>query len=233
MTFSIAGLCARTGELGLALTTSSMAAGARAMFLSPGHGAVFAQARSDPRLGALGCARLASGLDAKATLADMLASTDEAEWRQLGVLDAAGRVAHVTGARCVDSKGAAAGHGALALGNGLASDDVVPAALRGFLADPSLPLVERLIFALECGLEAGGEPYPLRSAAVQVGRPGIPFAVIDLRVDLADRPLAALRRHWRSYAPLLDGYLARALNPAHAPLAASFETSLRLPLHGD
>lgn len=232
MTFSIAGRCGRTGEIGLALTTSSMAAGARAMFLSPGHGAVFAQARSDPRLGALGCRLLEAGGSAEAVLAGMVASTAEAEWRQLGVLDAAGLVAHATGARCVASKGAAVGEGALALGNGLANEAVLPAILAGFFEDAGRPLVERLMRGLECGLEAGGEPYPLRSAAVMVGRPGLPFAVIDLRVDLAERPLAELRRHWAMYAPLLDGYLARALDPAHAPLAASFEMALREPIEG-
>jgi uncharacterized Ntn-hydrolase superfamily protein len=232
MTFSVAGLCPRTGEIGLALTTSSMAAGARAMFLAPGHGAVFAQARSDPALGALGRARLEAGRSADGTLADLLAATPYAAWRQLGVLDAKGGAAHHTGEHCVTAKGALTAPGALALGNGLANDEVVPAILRGFGANPDLPLVERLIAALDAGLDAGGEPYPLRSAAVQVSRPGIPFPVIDLRVDLADRPLADLRRYWANYAPLLEGYLARATDPANAPLAASFETHLRQPING-
>jgi uncharacterized Ntn-hydrolase superfamily protein len=61
MTFSIAGLCPRTGEIGAALATSSMAAGARAMFLTPGRGAVFAQARSDLALGAFAITRPNAG----------------------------------------------------------------------------------------------------------------------------------------------------------------------------
>jgi len=232
MTFSVAGLCPRTGEIGLALTTSSMAAGARAMFLAPGRGAVFAQARSDPALGALGRARLEAGRSAEETLADMIAATPHAAWRQLGVLDAQGRAAHHTGERCVAAKGAVTGAGALAIGNGLANEEVVPAILRGFQAEPDRPLVERLIAALDAGLEAGGEPYPLRSAALQVSRPGIPFAVIDLRADLAEHPLADLRRYWRNYEPLLESYLARAIDPANAPLAAAFESHLRQPVNG-
>ena len=98
MTFSIAGFCPRTGEVGAALATSSMAAGARAMFVAPGFGAVFSQARSDPALGAFGKERLMAGRNAAETLADMLAATDKAAWRQLGVLDVKGGVAHATGA---------------------------------------------------------------------------------------------------------------------------------------
>ncbi len=229
MTFSIAGLCPRTGEIGLALTTSSMAAGARAMMLSPGRGAVFAQARSDPRLAAIGHAALKAGHTAPQALASMLAGNPLAEWRQLGVLDRSGAAAHATGARCLPPSGGLAAPGALSLGNGLANDAVVPAILQGFLGNPALPLAERLIAALEAGLRAGGEPHPLRSAALQVGRPGIPFAVIDLRIDLADDPLGALRHHWAMYQPLTEPYLARAIDPEHAPLAASFEGHLHRP----
>lgn len=230
MTFSVAGLCPRTGEIGLALATSSMAAGARALRLGLA-GAVFAQARSDPRLTARALASLEAGHTAQQALDDLL-TVPHAEFRQFGILDNAGRTAHSTGGRCLPPKGAATAHGALALGNGLANDAVVPAILEGFQADPGAPLAGRLLHALDQGLVVGGEPYPLRSAALQVVRPGIPFPVIDLRIDLHDTPLTALRHLWTYYAPLLEGYLARALDPEHAPLAASFEGHLRNPVQG-
>jgi uncharacterized Ntn-hydrolase superfamily protein len=231
MTFSIAGLCPRTGEIGLALTTSSMAVGARTLRLVPGRGAVFAQARSDPRLAARAASSLEAGLGAQAAL-DGLLDTADIGWRQLAVLDATGATAHFTGEGCMASKGAVGVAGAVALGNGLANDGVVPAILAGFFADPDAPLAERLLAALDGGLVAGGEPYPLRSAALEIGRPGIPFAVVDLRVDLHNAPLAALRHLWVNYTPLLEGYLLRAVDPSHAPPAASFETFLRNPVMG-
>jgi uncharacterized Ntn-hydrolase superfamily protein len=231
MTFSIAGLCPRTGEIGLALTTSSMAVGARTLRLVPGRGAVFAQARSDPRLAARAAASLEAGRTAHEALDELLATPDIA-WRQLAVLDLAGDAAHFTGDGCMPAKGAVDAPGAVALGNALASDAVVPTILRGFFADPAAPLGERLLQALEHGLVAGGEPYPLRSAALQLGRPGIPFAVVDLRVDLHNAPLAALRHLWVNYTPLLEGYLTRAIHPANAPPAASFEGFLRNPVEG-
>ena len=226
MTFSIAGLCPDTGEIGAALATSSMAAGARAMFLSPGRGAVFAQARSDPSLGMLGVAQLEDGRTAAQVLAAMLADTPYAAFRQLAVLDAAGSVAHATGERCLDPKGAVVGDAAIALGNAVANDGVIPAILRGFESATG-PLAHRLIAGLEAGAQAGGEPYPLRSAALKIVRPGVPFPVADLRVDLAEHPVAELRRQWAAYEPLMEGYLLRALDPEHAPLAATIEGHLR------
>jgi uncharacterized Ntn-hydrolase superfamily protein len=94
-------------------------------------------------------------------------------------------------------KGSAVAAGAVALGNAVANDAVVDAILAGFAAAPHEPLAARLVAALECGLAAGGEPVPLRSAALRVAQPGIPFTPIDLRVD---RPPVSRRRA----APLLD-----------------------------
>jgi uncharacterized Ntn-hydrolase superfamily protein len=229
MTFSIAALCPRTGEIGQALATSSMAAGMRAMFLAPGKGAVFAQARSDPRLGMLGVERLMAGDDAAATLAAMVeAAGANRVWRQLAVLDAAGGTAAATGERCIASKGELFGPGVLAAGNGLANDAVVPAILAGFTgSDPALPLGERLLIALEAGEAAGGEPWPLRSAALRVARPDVPFPVVDLRVDLDKATLPQLRHLWTMFRPLEDGYLARTLDPWNAPPAAEIEAHIR------
>src|SRR5665213_3492629 len=78
MTFSIAALCPRTGELGCVLATSSMAAGARAQFVSAEAGVVLSQARSDPRLGAIGIARLQAGDGARAALDAMIGASPHA-----------------------------------------------------------------------------------------------------------------------------------------------------------
>ena len=226
MTFSVAALCSRTGEIGFALATSSMAVGARAAFLAPGFGVVFSQARSDPQLGALGIAMLETGRTAEATLAGMQAATPYADFRQLAVLDGTGRIAHATGGRCVAPCGAVTGRAAIALGNAVANEAVIPAMMQAFEAAAGT-LAHRLLTALEAGVAAGGEPHPLRSAALKVGRPNLPFPAADLRVDLAEHPVASLRHQWQVYEPLLEGYALRATDPAHAPLAAAMEGSLR------
>src|SRR5438552_17013699 len=163
MTFSIAGLCRRTGQFGCALTTSSMAAGARAPFVAPGIGVVLSQARSDPRLGVIGLRSLEEGRSSTETLADMVASTPHTRWRQLAVLDRQGGVASFTGEMCTPEKGEAHGDGAVTVGNGLASAEVPAAMPRGVQAAPGKDLVERLIMSIEYLLEAGSDVLHLRS----------------------------------------------------------------------
>jgi uncharacterized Ntn-hydrolase superfamily protein len=223
MTFSIAGLCRQTREFGCAIATSSMAVGNRVPFVSPGVGVVLSQARSDPRLGVLGLERLEAGRSAQETVSDIIASTPHSQWRQLGVVDLEGRVAEFTGAECAPAKGACVGRGALAIGNGLANDAVVVAMLKGFEAAPDDPLADRLLTALERGLEAGGEADPLRSAAIKVAQPNVPYPLIDLRVDFSESPIADLRRLWTLWAPMVAGYVQRCLDPASAPPAAEIE----------
>jgi len=226
MTFSIVGLCPRTGQFGCALATSSMAAGGRAPFVGPGVGVVLSQARSDPRLGVIGLKALERGRSAAEALADMIASTPHSVWRQLAVLDRHGGVASFTGEKCTAEKGAQHGAGAIALGNGLASAEVPAAMLRGFEANPTKSLAQRLLMALEYGLEAGGEAYPLRSAAMKIADVGVPFTPVDLRVDFAERPIAELRRLSELWAPMIDGYVMRCLDPENSPPAAAIEGHL-------
>ena len=228
MTFSIVGLCPRTGQFGCALATSSMAAGGRAPFVGPGIGVVLSQARSDPRLGVIGLRSLENGRAAPDALSDMIASTPHSAWRQLAVLDRSGAVASFTGAHCTAEKGAQNGHGAIAIGNGLASASVSGAMMRGFEAAPEKTLAERLIIALEYGLEAGGEAYPLRSASIKIAHVGIPFPPVDLRVDFSEEPIAELRRLSELWEPMMEGYIKRCLDPENSPAAASIEGHIAL-----
>jgi uncharacterized Ntn-hydrolase superfamily protein len=128
------------------------------------------------------------------------------------VLDAAGNTAAYSGTRVRPQMSAAPAQDACAIGNILASALVPPAMLRGFQSDPSAPLAERLLHALEEGLAAGGEPIPVRSAHLQVVEHES-FPLIDLRVDWHDTPIAELRTLWQLYAPQSNDYLLRALEP--------------------
>src|SRR5580704_10058322 len=98
MTFSLVGRCARTGMLGAAVTTSSIAVGSRCAFARAGVGACLTQHRTDPRLGPLALDLLARGYDAQHTLLAVRAVAPHLGWRQLAVLDVAGRTAAFTGA---------------------------------------------------------------------------------------------------------------------------------------
>jgi uncharacterized Ntn-hydrolase superfamily protein len=212
VTFSLMGRCARTGQFGAAVTTSSIAVGSRVPFCAPGVGAVLTQHRTDPRLGPRGLVLLRSGCTAPEALAALVASTPDHQWRQLAVLDAAGRTAHFHGARVKPSLEAAHGLDVLALGNILANDRV-PAAMRdAFLAAESEPLAERLMRGLEAGLAAGGEPNPVVSAVLLVVERE-EFPLVDLRVDLHPAAVAELRRIWDAYRPSVAEFVVRAVNP--------------------
>ena len=212
MTFSLVGRCARTGQFGAAVSTSSIAVGARVAYCEAGVGAVLTQHRTDPRLGPRGLALLRSGCSAQQTLDALVASTQFAQWRQIAVLDVTGNTAAYSGTRTKPEMSAAPGQDVCAVGNILANARVPAAMLRGFQADPAAPLAERLLHALEEGLAAGGEAGPVRSAhLLVVGHESFPL--IDLRVDWHDTPIAELRALWNRYAPQTNDYLLRALDP--------------------
>jgi uncharacterized Ntn-hydrolase superfamily protein len=215
MTFSLIARCARTGQFGAAATTSSLAVGARVHAVAPGLGAVLTQHRTDPRLGPRGLGLLRSGCTAEQTVAALVASTPDHGWRQLAAIDAAGRTAHFHGRHVKREFGAAHGPDVVAIGNILSSDQVPAAMVAGFLADPDLPLAERLVRGLEAGEAAGGEHGEVRSASLLVYGPH-DFALVDLRADGHAQPIPALRALWEEYAPLVEAYVVRVLNPDEA-----------------
>ncbi len=217
MTFSLLGRCARTGQFGAAVTTSSIAVGTRVPFLAAGIGGVLTQHRTDPRLGPRGLDLLRSGCSAEEAVAALAASTPHHRWRQLAVMDAAGRTAHFDGANVKPERGVAHGTDVVALGNILSSPRVPEAMAAAFLAGPEQPLAERLLRALEAGEDAGGEHGDVTSACLLVVHREC-FPYVDLRIDKDPRPLPALRRLWEEYAPLADGFVRRAVDPDDAPI---------------
>jgi uncharacterized Ntn-hydrolase superfamily protein len=212
MTFSLIGRCWRSGDIGIAATTSSIAVGARVAHVRARIGAVLTQYRTDPRLGPRGLDLLASGCSAQDTIAALVASTPHIAWRQLAVMDASGDTASFTGDRVLGHLGEVRAADCVAVGNLLANGEVLDAVAAAFAASVAHPLPERLVGALEAGLVAGGEPKPLRSAALLIARrESFPF--VDLRVDDGTQPIVALRALWGEYQPLADDFVVRALDP--------------------
>ncbi len=98
MTFSLVGRCARTGMLGAVVTTSSISVGSRCSHARAGIGAALTQHRTDPRLGPLALDLLAHGFSAPEAMQAVVAATPHRHWRQLALIDAAGRTAVYSGA---------------------------------------------------------------------------------------------------------------------------------------
>lgn len=212
MTFSILGRCARTAEIGAAVSTSNIAVGTRVPFARAGVGGILTQHRTDPRLGPRGLDLMQSGCAAREALDALVASTPHIAWRQLAAIDAAGRTAWYSGRLVKPHRGEANGRDCVAIGNILANERVAAAMVAAFEAAPEERLAERLLRALEAGLAAGGEHGPVRSAALlTVHRQSFPL--VDLRVDASDTPIAALRSLWGEYIPWLEEFVVRAVEP--------------------
>jgi uncharacterized Ntn-hydrolase superfamily protein len=208
VTFSLVARCPHTGQLGVGVATSDIAVGSRVPHAAAGVGAVATQHRTDPRLGPQALELLRSGRGAAEAVEALVASTPHRGWRQLAVVDSGGGAAIFSGERIEANFAELRGDGCAVVGNMLAGDDVGPAMLEA----GGEPLAERLLRALEAGLAAGGELAPLRSAALLVAGDQ-PFPLVDLRVDLDQRPLARLRELWDAYRPRVDEFVARALDP--------------------
>ena len=215
MTFSLLGRCARTGQFGAVVTTSAVGVGARVPFARAKVGAVLTQHRTDPRLGPLGIDLLARGFTAQQTVDAIAAATPHRAWRQVAVIDAAGRTAHFDGANVRPAISVAHGVDCVGAGNILRTEAVAPAMVAAFEADTTLPLATRLVRAIQAGEDAGGEMAAVLSASLLVvDTESFPF--VDLRVDAYAAPLVELARLWALYEPTAEDYVRRAVDPDFA-----------------
>lgn len=215
MTFSLAGRCARTGAFGVVAATCDIAVGSRVSYVAAGIGAVITQHRTDPRLGPLGIEALGRSASAEEVVAELVAGTPHAGWRQLAVIDRAGRTAAFSGDRVTTVAAEVHGQDCVAVGNCLADPGVGAAMVAAFVATAADPLGERLMQALEAGLAAGGETSPTLSAVMLVAvDPGM--SLIDLRVDYDPAPVVQLRTLWEEYRGWVRDFRLRALDPDRA-----------------
>lgn len=215
MTFSVVARCAETGQLGIAISSSSIAVGARCPWLRPGVGAVASQNITLPSLGPQGLDLLESGMAPSEVLA-ALAGQEHSEYRQVTVIDHLGRTAHFTDAKTLGIHNAVSGEQCVAAGNMLANPGVIEAMVRAFENAPG-HLTDRLLAAMHTGQAHGGEAGPVHSAALIVVD-DLSWPIVNLRVDWADEdPIGALDQLWQAYRGQLQDYIDRALNPQIAP----------------
>lgn len=216
MTFSIIGRCADTGMMGIAISSSSPAVAARCAHARAGVGVVATQNITDPTLGPKGLDLMAAGLPADGALAKLLGGHGDASWRQVMLLDANGGTAQHSGAHTLGINNLARGKDCAAGGNLLANTSIPAAMVTAFETTPG-HLGDRLLSAMEAALDAGGEAGPVHSAGMLIVRE-VSWPVADLRVDWAEAdPIGELDTLWRLYAPQLEAYVTRALNPSGSP----------------
>lgn len=217
MTFSLILRDPATGEFGSAISSSSPAVAARCVNLADGVGGAHSQNVTDPRLGPALIAELRAGASAQEAVDRVVAgqNPETIGYRQLLVLDAAGRPAVYSGQRALGIFGAETRDNAVAGGNMLASLDVLSALVDTALS-ASGRIEERLFAALQAAIAAGGEAGPVHSAGMAVVS-SAGWRVTDLRVDWSDDPIGDLGRALDEWLPQRDDYTNRGLNPAAAP----------------
>lgn len=217
MTFSIAGHCARSGAFGVAITTSSIAVGARCPHARAGVGAVATQNVTDPNLGPLLLDYMQDGMSAGEAVMAVTRNRKNINYRQLTAVDQFGSSASYSGDQILGTHGVSEEKHCVAAGNLLKSATLPTVMTDTFAANADQHLAERLLRSLEAGLASGGEEGPVHSAALLVYHTEA-FPLVSLRVDWADNdPIKLLRRLWDDYKPQMGAYLQRAIDPTQAP----------------
>ncbi len=195
-TFSLAGFDPETGELGIAVQSKFLAAGAIVPHIKAGVGAVATQALANPAYGPRGLELLERGLSPQETVEQLIQEDKDSDQRQVGIIDASGCSATFTGENCLDWAGGIAGENFAAQGNILVNRETVTALAETF-QEKQGRLADRLLAALEAADRAGGDRRGKQSASLLVykekgGYGGLTDKYIDLRVDDHSEPIARL-----------------------------------------
>jgi uncharacterized Ntn-hydrolase superfamily protein len=196
MTFSIVARCETSRQLGVAAVTAMPAVGKLVCYAWPGAGAVATQARVNPYLGIDGVRLLREGMTAAEALQRLKSEDPRFDLRQVALVDASGRTAAWTGSGCPDWAGDLSQEGFSVQGNRLAGPQVLEATARAFVEGRDLPLVDRLMAALEAGVAMGGDTKGEHSANVYVVDTE-EYPLWDIRVDEHRNPIGELRRLYK------------------------------------
>lgn len=180
-------------HIGVAVASRYPGVGAIVPWARAGVGAVATQAAGHRRYGRLGLAGIEAGEVPTALLARLLTEDEDAERRQVGMLDTEGRVAQHTGRCCVSIAGHQIGEGVAVQANMVTGPEVWHAVVEGYDSS-SGTLTQRLLAGLQAGEEAGGDVRGRQAAALLVvPAVGDPDEVVtDIRIDEHTDPLARL-----------------------------------------
>jgi uncharacterized Ntn-hydrolase superfamily protein len=194
-TYSIVARDAATGELGVAVQSHWFSVGSVVSWARPGVGAVATQSVAEIAHGPNMLERMQEGLDPAGAIAAVLESDALAPYRQLGAVDARGRVAAHTGEGCIAYAGQVAGEGFSCQANMMAGPSV-PRSMADAYGAAEGDLAERLLTALDAAEAAGGDVRGRQSAALLVvPAEGEPWRTrFDVRVEDHTQPLVELRR---------------------------------------
>jgi len=236
-TYSIVAIDKATGEMGVAVQSHWFATGTLVTWGEAGVGVVATQSFVNPAFGPDGLALMRENKDVDQVLQALLAEDEGKEFRQLGLLNAAGNAASFTGTQCIDFAGHVVGDGYAVQANLMASDKVWPAMAEAFENSAGQTLAKRLMIALEAAQAAGGDIRGKQSAALLVvgakatGQSWVDRKV-DLRVDDHPTPLLELKRLLKvheAYSYMNKGDLAMEKGEVKAAMEAYSQAGNMFP----
>ena len=197
-TFSIVARDPATGELGVAVQSHWFSVGSIVTWAESEVGAVATQSIVEPAYGPLGLTLMRSGKTASEALKALTSVDAQADFRQVGMVDARGNVAAHTGEKAIRAAGHLVGTNYSVQANLMASEAIWPAMAKAFESSDG-DLADRMMAALEAGQRAGGDIRGQQSAALLIVRgksTGKPWAdkLFDLRVEDSPDPIGELKR---------------------------------------
>jgi uncharacterized Ntn-hydrolase superfamily protein len=202
-TFSLCAIDPVTGQSGAAVTTRVPFVGRAVPWVRAGVGAVCTQASTVVEYGVNGLDLLAKGVEPKDAIAQLLASDEGRESRQLGVIDMKGRAAAHTGKGNGNWAGSRQGRTYTVQANIMVGPEVVEAVAATFEATEGtgMALAERMILALEAGQQKGGDRRwgNLQSAAIKIADPNDPgrggdYIALAIEVGEHAEPVGEMKR---------------------------------------
>ncbi len=216
-TYSIVARDPKTGEVGVAVQSHWFGVGRIVSWAEAGVGAVATQAAGDPTYGKVGLDLMRVGRPAPEALKGLLAADVSSDIRQVGIIDAQGRVAAHTGQSVIAHAGHVVSDDFAVQANLMASEKVWPAMAKAF-REAKGDLAARMLAALEAAQAQGGDARGKQSASlivVAAKATGQPWKdrVFDLRVEDHPEPVEELRRLvalQRAYNALAEGDAAVA-----------------------
>lgn len=228
MTYTIMGLCGETGQVGIGITTVSLAVGGLCPFYTNDGDIISSQAFAEHKVG-LEVVRLLNTGSPLADFQTALESYDQnLSYRQVGVLKRSGEVFVHTGVDTRPWAGHIVRDGFLAMGNFLAGEKVLKSMVDAYEQNTGM-LADRLMAALEAGRDVGGQATATgehcteRSAGLLVLDVGC-YREVDLRVDIHNRAVDELRRIYDIFKPYNDFNKFRGADPQNVPSIIAWES---------
>jgi uncharacterized Ntn-hydrolase superfamily protein len=215
-TFSIVAFDSDANELGIAVESKFLSVGSAVPWVEAAVGAIATQSWANTTYGPRGLDLLRKGATPEETIRALTGDDEHADERQVGIVDAKGRSATYTGAKCKDWAGGKNSLNYAAQGNILTGQAVVDSMI-GTFHKTNGHLADRLVAALRAGQAAGGDRRGQQSAALYIAKPSGGYAgfndrYVDLRVDDNPQPIEELARILEihklySFKPLPDEIL--------------------------